>query len=102
MVQCMVVPARSIVTEFKPFKEENIGREWTAAFGTWRVQDGNLCHYFPEKPGDNAKTMIGNSVDIESFKRLAAIKCVIAPGALRAQDSYPGGAAGIRWPDCFA
>ncbi len=80
MVQCMVVPARSIVTEFKPFKEENIGREWTAAFGTWRVQDGNLCHYFPEKPGDNAKTMIGNSVDIESFKRLAAIKCVIAPG----------------------
>jgi hypothetical protein len=82
MVEHMVELTGPLVAQFKPFQEEHIGREWMPAFGTWRVQDGRLCHYFPEQPGDNAKTMIGNSVDIESFKRLAAIKHAIAPGGV--------------------
>ena len=61
---------------FKPFKDEHIGREWKPAFGAWRIEEGRLCHYFPEKPGDNVKAMIGASPisrnELIRFSRSAA------------------------------
>lgn len=68
------------IVEYGPFEVEHLGRQWLAAFGTWRIQDGRLCHYFPQSPGDNVKAMIGAMPDIESFKRLAAIKHAISTG----------------------